>query len=142
MSSFSDDFLDALEPDLRTALSLTGDAVHRGRQPRAVTSPGALEVWIEPREVRSQQGGLGGTVAHNYRLHLRLKSVLEPNRTGASQHDTLAGHEQTVRRRYDGSRAFYSVTDFVCMSVGESFAGESEGQLLDRYTELTALERC
>lgn len=140
--SFSDDFLDALEPDLRTALTLTGAAVHRGRFPRDVTSPGALEVWIEPREARSQLGGLGGLVAHDYRIHLRLKSVLEANKTGATQHDSLAAHEETVRRRYDGLRNFTGLADLVCLSVGESFVSDGdEKQLQDRYLTLTAVER-
>lgn len=141
--SFTDDFLDALEADLRTALSLTGSAVHRGRFPRDVTAPGALEVWVEPRGVRSQLGGLGGVVEHSYRVHLRLKSVLEPAKTGAAQHDTLAAHEETLRRRYDGQRNFTGLTDLVCLGVGESFVGESDEDrhLLDRYLELTALER-
>ena len=142
--SFSDDFLDALEADLRTALSLSGSAVHRGRFPRDVTAPGSVEVWVEPRSARSQLGGLGGVVEHGYRVHLRLKSVLEPDKTGAAQHDTLAAHEETLRRRYDGLSNFTSLTDLVCLSVGESFAGEddSDRHLLDRYLELTALERC
>lgn len=142
--SFEDDLLDLLEADLRTALSLTGEQVYRGERPREPTRAQGLEVWIKPRPVRSQLGGMGGIVSHPFEIHLRYKALNEGIGTGGSKGDTLAGHEETVRRRYDGGRNFYAgLSDLVCLAVTDgSQPGDEDLETMDRFVELVALERC
>lgn len=145
MSSFLDDLLDLLMPDLVTALSLSTGDVYRGERAREAQRTAGIEVWLRPRPARSSLGGLGGVVAHGVDVHLRLRAPRESDMSGATKGDTLATAEETVRRRYDGTRPFVSggmATALVCLRVGESFVGDDQGpEVMDRYLELTALER-
>lgn len=146
MASFVDDFLDLLEPDLATALSLSATNVYRGRSPRdPQIAGGSIEVWIEPQESAPELAGLGGCVVHRFRVHLRTRSPREGSKTGGSQHDTIRTGLQAVRRRYDGQRPFASqsaMADLIATSVGEEHVGEDAGrEVLDRYLTLAAVER-
>ena len=139
-----DQLLDQLETDVATALSINSSHVYRGRAAREVQRP-ALEVWLEPRTSQPETPQLGTTLKeHQVAIHVRLRQVREGDRTGGDQLDTVTGHKDTLRLRYDGQRLFYgTLTDLValrCVDL-EPDANPADQEVLDSALLLTCLER-
>lgn len=112
---------DAVWPaDIRTALGLTGNAVHVGRRAQGVPRI-AKEVLILRREVDQRGTGLGNEAElHQYELHVRHYMHGGPDRSGKSQQDAVEADMRTLVDRYHGLRPFVAtLTDLVACQARE-----------------------
>lgn len=92
---------EVLLQDIRLALLLDDtDAVYAGRYARPVRRP--VEVWVETAATRPLSG-LTRADQHPYRIHIRTDlSNLGADQAATGALETIKGHMQTLRDRFDG----------------------------------------
>lgn len=118
--SFHEDFIAALLPDIRTALTLDAASVYAGaRRQRVKSSEG--EVWVESVGAPPLSGNLGSRmVAHDYIVHVRDVELSEGSGTAAIRAARARGRVETLRLRYQGERPFsVAIGDLVAIEVDE-----------------------
>lgn len=124
-----------LHADLAAALGVSPDAVYLGEQPQRVQR-GGLEVWIEPTGSERPEVD---TVLLRYELRLRLKTRPGARRTGAEPALTLRQHAETLRERYDGTRAFANEVPQVVACALEVLDANAEDTGYEQSVELRVL---